>query len=119
MEQFPEKWQGLMLRTGQFRPEEEVLRMLFKQLQTDFNRAGLQLPFGETPYAAGWAQPLSELLSRAPNQTLRSLIYLVDLSESQTAEILTSPKPFLKLSEAILYRELVKVYFQLYYSSEL
>lgn len=118
MEQFPGKWQELILHTEQFGTREEVLRLLFKQLQTDFNRAGLQLPFGETLYAASWALPLSELLSRSPNQTLRSLIYLVDLSESRTAEILTSPEPFLRLSEAILHRELVKVYFQLYYSSE-
>jgi len=115
MEKLPEKWQELLKRSEELRSKEELLVLLYSQLEKDLRGCGLEVPFTPELSAEKWPALLEELLSRTDNQKMRQLIYFVDLPESLTAVILSSDNPFSHLSESILHRELVKIYFRLYY----
>jgi len=117
MENLPEKWQELILKTEQFRSKEEVMQLLFAQLEKDFSRSGLALTFNEQEPIEKWAECLAVIVSSTDATTLQQLFYFVDLPESIIVAITGADNHPQLLSESILRRELVKIYFKLYYSA--
>jgi len=117
MENLPERWQELIAQTEQFRPKAEILQLLFAQLEKDLNRSGLELSFSEQAPIEHWAECLAVIVSTTDATTLQQLFYFVDLPESIIVAITHADNRSQLLSESILRRELVKIYFKLYYSA--
>jgi hypothetical protein len=116
MKQLPETWQDLLLQASQFRPGEEVLGMLYVQLEKDFDRSGIRLPFDNSEPIANWLPLLERLLVSTDSRLLQQLYYFIDLPESIVLPISVADNRWQLLSESILRRELVKIYFKLNYS---
>jgi len=117
MENLPERWQELIVKTEQFRSKTEILQLLFAQLEKDFSRSGLELPFSEQDSVEQWAECIAVIVSTTDGTTLQQLFYFVDLPESIIVAITHADNRSQLLSESILRRELVKIYFKLYYSA--
>lgn len=106
-------WHQLVLQ----HPVETLVAKVREQLSSDLHRAGCpfhHLPENEPLF---WIPQLSEHLRKIPAEQLHSLLYLIDLPEKWHRQLMLSEAYFEQLSEAVLYRELVKVYYKLHFSS--
>ncbi len=86
--------------------------MLYFQLERDFDRASVTLPFTMTEPVETWVSLLAKQLQTLDSHKLHRLIYLVDLPETLVRSLSGSEPYFPALAEALLYREFVKVQFK-------
>lgn len=105
-------WQQLVLRY----PIETVLAKVRDQLFNDLERSGCALPELPEKEPLYWIPALATSLRSLSSEELNALLYLVDLPEKWHQHLILSDAYFDQLSEALLYRELVKVYYKLHYS---
>jgi hypothetical protein len=99
------------------RPKDELIALVHRQLSADFERAGHSLDFAADLAPGLWAGKIFENLKGEPPETVAQLIYLIDMPETLVLEMHRDPNYLRQLSEAILYRELVKVYYKITYSA--
>jgi hypothetical protein len=108
-----EIWNDLRLRTS----EEALISAVYRQVKSDIERSALVIPFNSDLPADLWKHELAIWLPGIPAVALQSYLYLVDLPEKLLNALQTSDHFFEELAEAIIYRELVKVYYRMNYSS--
>lgn len=105
-------WQQLVLRY----PVETLLAKVRDQLFSDLERSGCQLPELPEKEPLFWVPAIASILRSLTSEQLNALLYLIDLPEKWHHNLTHSDAYFDQLSEALLYRELVKVYYKLHYS---
>lgn len=108
-----ELWQQLVVRY----PLETVLQKIREQLCADLERSGCTIPGLPEKEPVLWIPELATLLRKLTTEELHALLYLIDLPEKWHANLTFSEAYYEELSEALLYRELTKVYYKLYYST--
>lgn len=108
-----ELWQQLVLRY----PVETVLEKVREQLCADLERSGCALPDLPENEPLLWIPELAAILRKLTAEELHALLYLIDLPEKWHVNLTFSAAYFEELSEALLYRELAKVYYKLHYSN--
>lgn len=101
----------------QLRAKDELIALVHAQLASDFQRAGCPLPFDATLSPRLWNEQLTPLLQQQPAHILQQLIYLIDLPEQLVRAMLPAENYLQQLADAIIYRELVKVYYKITYSA--
>jgi hypothetical protein len=109
----PEIWQELRSRVS----EEELVSAVYHQLKSDIERSGLTIPFTNTVSPDLWNHELAVWLPSLSSTALHSYLYLVDLPEKWLNMLQISDHFFEELAAAILYREMVKVYYKMNYSN--
>ena len=104
-------------RLFSLRPKDELVELVHRQLSTDFERAGHPLSLDVALAPGLWAGKIHEALKAESSETVAQLVYLIDLPETLVLEMHRDPNYLEQLAEAILYRELVKVYYKITYSA--
>lgn len=116
MEQLPQSTENLWYELTRLQPEKELVQLVFRQLSIDFERSGNRLPVPDDAPVIQWKPLLAHWLALQAPANVCSLLYLIDIPEN----LITAPDPkndyFSQLSEAIIYREMVKVYYKIRYS---
>jgi hypothetical protein len=97
--------------------KDELIAMVHRQLNSDFQRAGCPMVFDETMDPRVWSDALFELLRNQPEHVVRQLYYIIDLPETLIRTIQPADNYLHQLADAIIYRELVKVYYKITYSA--
>lgn len=116
MSEFPTNFEGLEKQLYQLHAKADVLQLLSKQLEKDLTRSGLlEEPHFHTSDVSNWMTELSNILIKLENEKRQQLCYLIDLPETLFQNLGNSSDDNITLAELILYRELVKVHFQLSY----
>ena len=110
MTSIPSSWPEISLLPENSRKEQ--IALLFQQLERDFERAAVQLPFTRHDPVETWVGSLAAQLETLDSHQLHRLIYLVDLPETLVRSLAGSEPYFVVLAEAMLYREFVKVQFK-------
>jgi hypothetical protein len=108
----PEIWRELKLRIS----EEALVSAVYHQLKTDIERAGAIVPFDEGLAPDSWKHAIAAWLPSLSAGALHSYLYLLDLPEKLLNMLKVSDHFFEELADAIIYRELVKVYYRMNYS---
>jgi hypothetical protein len=105
-------WKTLSLQLS----NELIIQKLHEQLTKDFDRIGK--PFGsidkEDP--SDWIPLLAKTISKLAADELNQLLYVIDLPENWSKQLNEDLADFHLLAEAILYRELTKIYFKIQFS---
>lgn len=109
----PEIWHELKLRVS----EEELVSAVYQQLKSDIERSGSVIPFTSDLPPDSWKHEIAAWLPSLSVGALHSYLYLIDLPENLVNMLKVSDHFFEELSDAIIYRELVKVYYKMNYSS--
>jgi hypothetical protein len=103
--------QKLQLRLSQ----RKLLEKLQAQIHKDFQRSGI----GEFQLAstdpADWNEEIRVVLQELSENELQHLLYLIDIPELILRETFEHENRLFYLSNAILHRELLKVFFQIQY----
>jgi hypothetical protein len=103
--------QKLQLRLSQ----RKLLEKLQAQIHKDFQRSGI----GEFQLAstnpADWNEEIRVVLQKLTETELQHLLYLIDIPELILRETFEHENRLFYLSNAILHRELMKVFFQIQY----
>lgn len=103
--------QKLQLRLSQ----RKLLEKLQAQIHKDFQRSGI----GEFQLAstnpADWNEEIRVVLQKLNENELQHLLYLIDIPELILRETFEHENRLFYLSNAILHRELLKVFFQIQY----
>jgi hypothetical protein len=99
------------------KPKDELVALVYKQLEGDFQRAGCPLTFDQALDTQLWGQALFELLGQQPPHVIQQLFYVIDLPETLVMTIQSADDYLHHLADAIIYRELVKVYYKISYSA--
>ena len=110
MTPIPSSWPEISLLPENSRQEQ--IALLFQQLERDFERAAVHLPFTRHDPVETWVGSLAAQLETLDSHQLHRLIYLVDLPETLVRSLAGSEPYFVVLAEAMLYREFVKVQFK-------
>jgi hypothetical protein len=109
-----ELWQYLL----QQYPIEYLLAKIREQLLSDMERAGFATPDLPDKDPMIWIPMIAATLQKRSNEQLLSLLYVIDLPEKWHQELMLTETYYDQLAEAIVYRELVKVYYKLHFSQE-
>lgn len=103
--------QKLQLRLSQ----RKLLEKLQAQIHKDFQRSGI----GEFELAstnpAEWNEEIQTILRQLSETELQHLLYLIDIPELILKQTTDNENRLFYLSNAILHRELMKVFFQIQY----
>lgn len=91
---------------------ETLIPLLRKQLTKDLERTGIVCNILFQRETTVWQSELSHLLSGQTTSVKSQLCYLIDVPENLFSTHLENNE---LLAELILYRELVKIYYQLSY----
>ncbi|HLP57074.1 MAG TPA: hypothetical protein VK151_18690 [Fluviicola sp.] len=108
-----EIWQELRLRIS----EEELVAAVYRQLKSDIERSGSTIPFAPDLPPDSWKNALAHWLPGLSAGELHSYLYLVDLPEKLLNLLTGSDRFFEQLADSIIYREMVKVYYRINYST--
>ncbi|MES2556551.1 MAG: hypothetical protein V4604_10395 [Bacteroidota bacterium] len=108
-----EIWHELRSRIS----EEALISAVYQQLKSDIERSGSVIPFASDLPPDSWKQELSDWLPSLSVGELHSYLYLIDLPENLVNMLEASDHFFDELADAIIYHELVKVYYRLNYST--
>lgn len=108
----PEIWRELRLRIT----EEALVSAVYRQLMSDIERSGSVIPFSEDLPPDSWKHALAAWIPSLSVGALHSYLYLIDLPENLVNMLATSDHYFEELADAIIYREMVKVYYKMNYS---
>lgn len=115
--QIPANIKELELALSEKYPTELILSKLKQQLNFDFSKAGFQLNLDEHTSPVGIVTEVRTILNTLPSNSLQQLLYLIDLPEKVYILTLNLNDHHQKLAESIVYREFVKVYYKLQFSS--
>lgn len=96
-------------------PVEQVLAKLKLQLEKDFEKAGLNLELSHNSAPNDYIQAVQICINQLSSSVLQQVLYLIDLPEPIYLATLNLNDQYQKLAETIVYREFVKVYYQLHY----
>lgn len=95
--------------------QSELLEKLQIQVQKDFQRSGISHFELKSPDPAHWNEEIQQVLRQLSENELKHLLYLIDIPELIMAQTNTHENRLFYLSNAILHRELMKVFYQLKY----
>ncbi|WP_341899975.1 MULTISPECIES: hypothetical protein [Fluviicola] len=103
--------QKLQLRLSQ----RKLLEKLQAQIHKDFQRSGI----GEFELTSTdpeeWNEEIRGILQKLSESELQHLLYLIDIPELILKETINHENRLFYLSNAILHRELMKVFYQIQY----
>lgn len=103
--------QKLQLRLSQ----RKLLEKLQAQIQKDFQRSGIgEFQFTSTD-PADWNEEIRVVLQKLTENELQHLLYLIDIPELILRQTFEHENRLFYLSNAILHRELMKIFFQIQY----
>lgn len=103
--------QKLQLRLSQ----RKLLEKLQAQIHKDFQRSGIAEFELTNPDPAQWNEEIRLVLQQLSENELQHLLYLIDIPELIIKETNTHENRLFYLSNAILHRELLKVFYQIQY----
>jgi hypothetical protein len=106
-------WETLSVQLS----NEIVIQKLHEQLAKDFDRIGKPFTAIDKEAPNDWIVLLAKVLSKLTTEELDQLLYVIDLPENWSRQLTADSTNFLDMAEAILYRELTKIYFKIQYSS--
>jgi hypothetical protein len=95
---------------------EIVIQKLHEQLAKDFDRIGKPFAAIDKEAPNDWIVLLAKVLSKLSTEELNQLLYVIDLPENWSRQLTAEGDDFQGLSEAILYRELTKIYFKIQFT---
>lgn len=101
----------LQLRLSQ----RKLLEKLQTQIHKDFQRAGVGDFELTSTNPADWNGEIQGMLKRLSENELQHLLYLIDIPELIMKETRAHEERLFYLSNAILHRELLKVFYQIQY----
>lgn len=95
--------------------QDELLEKVQRQIQKDFRRAGIA-NFGlNNPNPVNWNPEIQQILTGLSENELYHLLYLIDIPELILKQTTDLENRLFYLSNAILHRELMKVFYQIQY----
>ena len=101
--------QKLQLRLSR----RKLLEKLQAQIQKDFQRSGAgEFQLSSTD-PADWNEEIRAALQKLTENELQHLLYLIDIPELILKQTLENENRLFYLSNAILHRELMKVFYQI------
>jgi len=103
--------QKLQLRLSQ----RKLLEKLQTQIQKDFQRSGISHFELKSSDPADWNEEIRSVLKQLSETELQHLLYLVDIPELILIQTNQHENRLFYLSNAILHRELMKVFYQIQY----
>ena len=92
--------------------EVEIFKQIKAQLIRDFQRSGINDFKLSSPIPSEWNAEIQNILKKLQPVELQQLLYIVDIPERILFQSQESEHEFFYLSNAILQRELLKVYYQ-------
>lgn len=92
--------------------EQQLYDRISSQLTKDFQRSGINDFTLKSNTPADWNEEVQQTLKKITAIELQQLLYAVDIPESILPQIQESEQPLFYLSNSILQRELLKIYFQ-------
>jgi hypothetical protein len=95
--------------------QSELLEKIQNQVQKDFQRSGISNFELESTDPADWNEEIRLMLTRLSENELQHLLYLIDIPELILKQTFTHENRLFYLSNAILHRELMKVFYQTRY----
>lgn len=105
-------WETLSVQLS----NEIVIQKLHEQLAKDFDRIGKPFAAIDKEAPNDWIILLAKVISLLSTEELNQLLYVIDLPENWSKQLNKDAAAFHLLAEAILYRELTKIYFKIQYS---
>lgn len=105
-------WETLSVQLS----NEIVVQKLYEQLAKDFDQIGKPFAAIDNEAPNEWIDLLAKVLSKLTAEEMNQLLYVIDLPENWSRQLTAGRTDFLELAEAILYRELTKIYFKIQYS---
>lgn len=103
--------QKLQLRLSQ----RKLLEKLQVQIHKDFQRSGIGDFELTNPNPADWNEEIQTMLKKLSETELQHLLYLIDIPELILTQTTNHEERMFYLSNAILHRELMKVFYQIQY----
>lgn len=103
--------QKLQLRLSQ----RKLLEKLQAQIHKDFQRSGIGEFELKSTDPAEWNEEIQTVLRQLSETELQHLLYLIDIPELILRQTTDHENRLFYLSNAILHRELMKVFFQIQY----
>jgi hypothetical protein len=105
-------WETLSVQLS----NEIVIQKLHEQLAKDFDRIGKPFAAIDKEDPSEWIPLLATVISLLTAEELNQLLYVIDLPENWSKQLSEDVAAFHLLAEAILYRELTKIYFKIQYA---
>lgn len=96
--------------------QAELLEKIQNQIHKDFERSGIPGFKLNNPDPASWNTEIQALLKQLSSNELGHLLYLIDVPETIVIHTNSSEDRFFYLADAILHRELLKVFYQIRYT---
>lgn len=111
-----EKDLNALVRKLQMRlSQRKLLEKLQAQILKDFQRSGIGEFQLTSTDPADWNEEIRVVLQKLSENELQHLLYLIDIPELILQETFKNENRLFYLSNAILHRELMKVFFQIQY----
>jgi hypothetical protein len=104
-------------RLFELKNRDELIDLVYLQLTTDFQRAGCPVVFDSSLDPRLWNEALFNALKQQSPQVIQQLFYIIDLPETLIRTIQPAENYLHQLADAIIYRELVKIYYKISYSA--
>lgn len=95
--------------------QSELLEKLQTQVQKDFQRAGISDFELKSSNPVHWNEEIQIILKQRSESEVQHLLYLIDIPELILTQTITHENRLFYLSNAILQRELMKVFYQIQY----
>jgi len=92
--------------------KEEIKKAFFRQLEHEFQKAGMNVTFEKCEYAE-LLQKIKQLLSELPADSVQRLLYVVDIPENlirKKEQLSSEQEPGQYLADLIIRRVLLKIY---------
>lgn len=111
-----EKDLNALVRKLQLRlSQRKLLEKLQTQIHKDFQRSGISDFELESTDPTAWNKEIRVVLQKLTENELQHLLYLIDIPELIMTQTFDHENRLFYLSNAILHRELMKVYYQIQY----
>ena len=101
----------------QLKSRDAIVQRVYQQLANDFSLTGNAIPFTIELPTEQWSIQLANWLENQHATTIQQLLYIIDLPENFVQNLEASTHYNEQLAEAIIYREMTKVYYKITYSS--
>jgi hypothetical protein len=93
----------------------DLLEKLQNQVHKDFQRSGISGFTLESADPARWNEEIQSALKQLAENELQHLLYLIDIPELIMKQTVNHENRLFYLANAILHRELMKVFYQIQY----
>lgn len=111
-----EKDLNALVRKLQLRlSQRKLLEKLQVQIHKDFQRSGIGEFELKSADPASWNEEIQAVLQKLSENELQHLLYLIDIPELIMTQTFNHENRLFYLSNAILHRELMKVFYQIQY----